>query len=90
MRGRRKVRVGKIISDKMQKTVVVEITRLVRHPLYKKTIKRKKKFYAHDENEECKVGDIVEIMETRPLSRLKRWRVIRILERSDDKTSKLS
>lgn len=89
MRGRRKIRVGEVISDKMQKTVVVQVTTLKRHPLYKKTIKKRKKFYAHDEKQECKVGDIVEIMETRPLSRLKRWRVVKILKRSD-KTADIS
>jgi small subunit ribosomal protein S17 len=66
----------------MDKTVVVAVDRLVRHPLYKKVIRKTSKFYAHDENNECRVGDIVEIMETRPLSKLKRWRVVRIIQRA--------
>jgi small subunit ribosomal protein S17 len=66
----------------MDKTVVVAVDKLVRHPLYKKVIRKTSKFYAHDENNECRVGDIVEIMETRPLSKLKRWRVVRIIQRA--------
>ncbi len=81
-RGKRKVFVGVVVSDKMDKTVVVAVDRLVRHPLYKKVVRKTSKFYAHDEFNECRVGDIVEIMETRPLSKLKRWRVVRILQRA--------
>ncbi|MFA0766252.1 MAG: hypothetical protein BDTLLHRC_001205 [Candidatus Fervidibacter sp.] len=81
-RGKRKVFVGRVVSDKMDKTVVVAVDRLVRHPLYKKVIRRTSKFYAHDERNECRVGDLVEIMETRPLSKLKRWRVVRIVQRA--------
>ncbi|MEZ8221759.1 Ribosomal protein S17 [Candidatus Fervidibacteria bacterium JGI MDM2 JNZ-1-D12] len=81
-RGKRKVFVGVVVSDKMDKTVVVAVDRLVRHPLYKKVVRRTSKFYAHDEHNECRVGDIVEIMETRPLSKLKRWRVVRIVQRA--------
>lgn len=81
-RGKRKVRIGKVVSDKMDKTIVVAIETLVRHPLYKKTIKRTTKFKAHDENNECKVGDRVSIMETRPLSKEKRWRLVEIIERA--------
>ncbi|HHY77053.1 MAG TPA: 30S ribosomal protein S17 [Clostridiales bacterium] len=81
-RGKRKTRIGRVVSDKMDKTVVVAIETLVRHPLYKKSIKRTTKFKAHDENNECRVGDRVLIMETRPLSREKRWRVVEILERA--------
>jgi len=81
-RGNRKTRIGRVVSDKMDKTVVVAIETLVRHPLYKKSIKRTTKFKAHDENNECRVGDRVLIMETRPLSREKRWRVVEILERA--------
>jgi len=77
----RKVQVGKVVSDKMDKTVVIAIETLVRHPLYGKTIKRTKKFKAHDEENTCRVGDKVKVMETRPLSKEKRWRVIEILER---------
>lgn len=81
-RNKRKVRVGKVVSDAMDKTVVVAVERLVRHPLYERTMRRTTKFKAHDEQNEAHVGDIVEIMETRPLSREKRWRVTRILERA--------
>jgi small subunit ribosomal protein S17 len=76
-RGRTKIREGVVVSDKMQKTVVVKVERVYRHPLYQKVIKVAKKFKAHDELNECKIGDRVEIMETRPLSRDKRWRVVR-------------
>ncbi|ADL42157.1 30S ribosomal protein S17 [Caldicellulosiruptor obsidiansis OB47] len=81
-RGMRKTRVGVVVSDKMDKTVVVAVETLVQHPLYKKTMKRTTKFKAHDENNECRVGDKVLIMETRPLSKEKRWRVVQILERA--------
>lgn len=80
-RGRRKVREGVVVSDRMQKTVVVQVERLVQHPLYKKYIRRRSKLYAHDEKNECRVGDKVRVIETRPLSKLKRWRVVEILER---------
>ncbi|MCL6518626.1 MAG: 30S ribosomal protein S17 [Armatimonadetes bacterium] len=81
-RGRRKVRSGRVISDKMDKTVVVAIESAIRHPLYGRIIRRTKKVKAHDETNECSVGDLVEIAETRPLSREKRWRVARILEKA--------
>ncbi len=81
-RGKRKVLVGKVVSDKMDKTVVVAVERLMRHPLYKKVLKKTTKFKAHDEKNECRVGDKVEIMETRPLSKEKRWRVVNILEKA--------
>ena len=81
-RGKRKIRIGKVVSDKMDKTVVVAVETLVRHPLYGKTIKRTTKFKAHDEDNECSVGDKVKIMETRPLSKEKRWRVENILEKA--------
>jgi len=81
-RGLRKVRIGKVVSDKMQKTIVVAVEDMVRHPLYGKTVKRTKKFKAHDENNEAKIGDIVKIMETRPLSKDKRWRLVEIVERA--------
>ena len=81
-RNLRKTLVGRVVSDKMDKTVVVAIEDSVRHPLYKKIIKRTVKFKAHDENNECGVGDRVRIMETRPLSKDKRWRVTNILERA--------
>ncbi|HOC08561.1 MAG: 30S ribosomal protein S17 [Clostridiales bacterium] len=82
IRGNRKVRIGKVVSDKMDKTIVVAVETLVRHPLYGKSIKRTKKFKAHDENNECSVGDRVKIMETRPLSREKRWRLVEIIEKA--------
>ena len=78
----RKTRVGIVSSDKMDKTIVVSIEDSVKHPLYKKVIKRTVKFKAHDENNECGVGDKVEIMETRPLSKDKRWRLVRIIEKA--------
>ncbi len=78
----RKVRVGKVVSDKMDKTVVVAIEDNVKHPLYKKIVKRTVKFKAHDENNACGVGDKVQIMETRPLSKDKRWRVVEIIEKA--------
>ena len=81
-RNLRKTRVGKVVSDKMDKTVVVAIVDNVKHPLYKKIIKNTVKFKAHDENNECRIGDRVEIMETRPLSKDKRWRVINIIEKA--------
>ena len=81
-RNLRKTRVGKVVSDKMDKTVVVAIIDNVKHPLYKKIIKRTVKLKAHDENNECRIGDRVEVMETRPLSKDKRWRVTNINERA--------
>uniref|UniRef100_A0A7V4JQA2 Small ribosomal subunit protein uS17 n=1 Tax=Thermodesulfobacterium geofontis TaxID=1295609 RepID=A0A7V4JQA2_9BACT len=79
--GKRKQFIGTVVSDKMDKTVVVMVETLVKHPLYGKYIKRRKKYMAHDENNECRVGDKVLIEETRPLSRKKRWRIRQILER---------
>ena len=78
----RKTRVGTVVSDKMDKTIVVAIEDSVQHPLYKKTMKRTYKLKAHDENNECGIGDTVEVMETRPLSKDKRWRLIRIIEKA--------
>ena len=78
-RNLRKSQVGLVVSDKMDKTVVVAIEDNIRHPLYKKIIKRTVKLKAHDENNECKIGDRVEVMETRPLSKDKRWRVAKII-----------
>jgi small subunit ribosomal protein S17 len=78
-RGIRKIQVGVVTSTAMQKTVTVAVDRLVRHPLYKKTLRRTSKFLAHDENNSCKVGDRVRITETRPLSARKRWRILEIL-----------
>jgi small subunit ribosomal protein S17 len=81
-RGRRKTRIGKIVSDKMDKTVVVRTERLVQHPMYGRRHKQTKKYMAHDETNECRVGDTVLIAETRPLSRRKRWRVVRVLQQA--------
>ena len=78
----RKTRIGQVVSDKMDKTIVVAIEDSFVHPLYKKTMKRTYKLKAHDENNECGIGDTVEVMETRPLSKDKRWRLIRIIEKA--------
>lgn len=81
-RNNRKQRVGIVVSDKMDKTIVIDVTEHVRHPLYKKYIKRTKRLKAHDENNECGIGDTVRVMETRPLSKDKRWRLVRIIEKA--------
>jgi small subunit ribosomal protein S17 len=81
-RNLRKTRVGVVVSDKMEKTIVVAVETLVAHPLYKKRIRRTKKFKAHDENNEARIGDKVRVMETRPLSKDKRWRLVEIIERA--------
>ena len=81
-RNLRKTRTGLVVSDKMDKTIVLAIEDNVRHPLYKKIVKRTIKLKAHDENNECRVGDRVEVMETRPLSKDKRWRLARIIEKA--------
>ncbi len=81
-RGQRKFRIGLVVSDKMDKTAVVKVETLVEHPLYKKRIKRSKKFKAHDEGNTCTIGDKVKMVETRPLSKDKRWRVVEILEKA--------
>ena len=81
-RGLRKTRVGKVISDKMDKTVVVEVKTRVRHPLYGKILNQSTKLKVHDENNECGIGDTVSVMETRPLSKTKRWRVVKIVEKA--------
>jgi small subunit ribosomal protein S17 len=81
-RGNRKTRIGKVVSDKMDKTVVVAIEGSVKHPLYGKIVKRTYKLKAHDENNECTIGDKVKVMETRPLSKDKRWRLVEIVEKA--------
>jgi small subunit ribosomal protein S17 len=81
-RGDRKVRVGRVISDKMDKTVVVQVSDRKSHPLYKKVINRRAKFKAHDETNQCRAGDLVRIMETRALSKDKRWRVVEVVEKA--------
>ncbi|MBR1443401.1 MAG: 30S ribosomal protein S17 [Firmicutes bacterium] len=81
-RNLRKTRIGKVISDKMDKTIVVAVENNVRHPLYKKIVKKTYKLKAHDENNECRIGDRVKVMETRPLSKDKRWRLVNIVEKA--------
>lgn len=78
---RRKIRTGLVVSDKMKKTIVVKVERITRHPLYKKTMRRFKKFKAHDENNSAKIGDTVKIIETRPLSKEKRWRLLEVIKK---------
>lgn len=80
-RNRRKLREGTVVSDKMDKTIVVRVERLVKHPLYNKIVRRYAKLKAHDEKNECRVGDFVRIMETRPLSKTKRWRLTEIISK---------
>lgn len=80
-RNLRKTRTGKVVSDKMDKTIVVAVENHVRHPLYNKIVKRTYKLKAHDENNECNIGDTVKVMETRPLSKDKRWRLVEIVEK---------
>jgi small subunit ribosomal protein S17 len=82
-RNYRKEREGDVVSDKMDKSVVVEVERQLMHPIYGRTVKMKKRYVAHDETNECKVGDRVKIVETRPLSKTKRWRVGEVLERAE-------
>jgi len=82
VRNLRKTRVGVVTSNKMQKTVTVLVERKVKHPLYGKFMKKSKKFTAHDENDECSIGDVVKIMETKPMSKNKRWRLVEIIERA--------
>ena len=82
VRGLRKTRVGVVVSDKMDKTITVEIRNRVKHPLYGKIMNQNMKLKAHDENNECGVGDIVRVMETRPLSKDKRWRLVEIVEKA--------
>ena len=83
MRERRKVLTGRVVSNRMDKTVVVAVETLKQHPLYKKVIRRRKKYMAHDAENQCQIGDLVRIVESRPLSRRKRWVVTEILERSE-------
>lgn len=86
-RKRRKVMVGRVVSDKMDKTVVVAVERMVADPIYGKTVRRTRRFKAHDEENRCRVGDRVRLMETRPLSKEKRWRVVEILSRKEEAQS---
>ena len=82
VRGYRKTRTGVVVSDKMDKTIIVAIQTKVRHPLYGKMVNRTRKFKAHDENNECGIGDTAKIMETRPLSKDKRWRLVEVIEKA--------
>jgi len=82
MTGKKITKIGAVVSDKMEKTIVVSVQRQYKHPLYKKIVRKHKKFKAHDENNDCKVGDVVEIIESRPLSKDKRWALNKIIERS--------
>jgi small subunit ribosomal protein S17 len=82
-RSTRKVRIGRVVSDKMNKGIVVRVDRTMKHPLYLKTIRTFSKLYAHDEKNEAKEGDLVQVMETRPLSKTKRWRLVEIMEKAE-------
>ena len=82
-RNQRKTIIGEVVSDKMDKTIVVMVTRHKKHPIYKKIMVRAKKYKAHDENNVCKIGDTVELMETRPLSKEKRWRLVSVIKKSE-------
>ena len=84
---KRKVLLGEVVSDRMNKTVTVLVGRRVRHPIYERVIRRSKKYHAHDEQNQCRVGDVVRIVETRPLSRTKRWRLQEIVRRRADATA---
>lgn len=81
-RGARKTRVGKVVSNKMDSTVVVSVESTTRHALYAKTVRRQRKFYAHDEGNACRIGDVVRIAEARPMSKLKRWRIVDVVEKA--------
>ena len=81
-RAKRKTRIGKVVSDKADKSIVVVVETMVNHPLYQKRVKKSKRFMAHDENNDCGLGDMVKIMETRPLSKTKRWRLVEIVEKA--------
>jgi small subunit ribosomal protein S17 len=82
VRNRRKLRAGKVVSDRMDKTVVVSIERLVKHPVYGRYVRKRSKFKVHDEKNECRIGDVIRFMETRPLSKDKRWRFVEFVERA--------
>jgi small subunit ribosomal protein S17 len=81
-RNLRKERIGKVVSNKMEKSIVVEVQRRIKHPIYGKFVKKSNKFMAHDDKNDCNIGDTVRIMETRPLSKRKRWRIVEIIERA--------
>ena len=79
--GRRKILLGEVVSNRMHKTITVQVERRVRHPMYERVVKRSKKFHAHDEHNQCQIGDIVRIIETRPLSKTKCWRLLEVVRR---------
>lgn len=79
--GRRKILLGEVVSNRMHKTITVQVERRVRHPMYERVVKRSKKFHAHDEHNQCQVGDVVRIIETRPLSKTKCWRLLEVVRR---------
>jgi len=79
--GRRKILLGEVVSNRMHKTITVKVERRVRHPMYERVIKRSKKFHAHDEHNQCRIGDVVRIIETRPLSKTKCWRLLEVVRR---------
>lgn len=87
VRGKRKTKIGRVVSDKMDKTIVVRVDRRVRHPRYEKVLTLASRFYAHDEKDEAKMGDCVRIVETRPLSRLKRWRLVEVIRRGAERAA---
>ncbi len=89
MTGHKKIRTGEVVSNKMEKTIVVRVDRRFSHPFYKKTVKRSMRLKAHDEKNECKIGDRVRVVETRPLSRDKRWRLLEIVERAPQDVEEL-
>jgi small subunit ribosomal protein S17 len=84
---RRKIFVGEVVSNRMQKTITVQVERRVRHPIYERVIKRSKKFHVHDEHNQCQIGDVVRIVETRPLSKTKCWRLLEIIQRRTGTTT---
>jgi small subunit ribosomal protein S17 len=86
--GIKTTKIGVVVGDKMKKTVTVLVERQVRHPLYKKIVRKRKQYLVHDENEKCKVGDLVKIVQTRPVSKLKRWRILEIVGLTSDETEK--
>lgn len=87
--GKRKILFGEVVSDRMEKTITVKVERRVRHPIYERVVKRSKKFHAHDENNQCRLGDMVRIVETRPLSKTKCWRLLEIVRRRTSMGSSL-
>jgi small subunit ribosomal protein S17 len=87
---RRRILLGEVVSNRMQKTITVKVERRVRHPIYERMVKRSKKFHAHDEHDQCQIGDQVRIIETRPLSKTKRWRLLEIIRRREGAAATLA